>query len=703
VRLLLLPQRSGVVLRLGGIRVPSAFDPAAVLYPVVLPVLVALSLSNSRPGILLPNIVLGLAALPTRLIPQFGWGNGCNPVHWLVTLLPLLLSRSTPWSLQAFAKESNILDVNNPHASRLEVLPLLFPLHQFLLMPLQRLTTTSLLVSELQLLSIALINLLLFSKSPQAVILQSIIWIGGPAIFVWCAHVLRWNVSLERIPKWRLRHAANAAKAGGFFLSTLAKVLNVRSSKQDTHVRHTDSDDDYVGGGPKTVPSQLTNGSEQERPRSFSTHQRHLEVSIPTMGKAEWTSLPGRAVNVEESSEATMPRRSTLPNYLDGSAPSHYLAKQYRRKRSPSLSTKAYLKLTPSQAEIRKWLYAGYIYTLVMITILGLIRDFVASRALHGYEPIGWALGYLFGDIRPLRQLAITYGLETWIVFPSLRWREACTLLEGDGWVQRFRHHVMGEANTRLALFAYWTGILSLGIVTVLRLSSVTEVDTRRKVFHGMMVTMLLPTTFVDPAFLSLGLVLVLAVFLLLELFRAAQLKPLSKPLAQFLTPYVDGRDLCGPVIVSHIFLLIGCAIPLWLSLAGISRTGDSPWEGWEVATRDVSMVSGVICVGMGDAAASLIGRRFGRHKWPWSGGKSLEGSTAFAFAVTVGLVSANAWLRAGGWQQTIDDHDSWTTIIAKAVMAASGASFTEAVLTGCNDNVVVPIILWLLVRGLEL
>jgi len=703
VRLLLLPQRSGVVFRVGGIRVPSAFDPAAVLYPVVLPVLVALSLSKSRPGVLMPNVMLGLAALPSRLIPQVGWSIGCNPVHWLVTLLPPLLSRSTPWSLQAFTKESNMLDANNPHASRLEVLPLLFPLHQFLLMPLQCLTTTSLLVSELQLLSIALINLLLFSTSPQAVILQSIIWIGGPAIFVSCAHVLRWNVSLERIPRWRFRHAVKGSKAGGSFLSTLAKRLNVRSSKQDIHVRHMDSNKDYAGRNPKTVPMHLTNGSKQERPRSLSSHQRHLEVSSPTMGRAEWTSVSGRTVNVDESSEATVPMRSTLPNYLDGSTPLHYAAKHYRRKRSLSVSIQAYLKLTPSQAGIRKWLYAVYIYTLVMIIILVLIRDFVESRALHGYEPIGWALGYLFGDIRPLRQLAITYGLETWIVFPSLRWREACTLLEGDGWVQRFRHHVMGEANTRLALFAYWTGILSLGIVTVLRLSSVTEVDTRRKVFHGMMVTMLLPTTFVDPAFLSLGLVLVLAVFLLLELFRAAQLKPLSKPLAQFLTPYVDGRDLCGPVIVSHIFLLIGCAIPLWLSLAGISRTGDSPWEGWEVATRDVSMVSGVICVGMGDAAASLIGRRFGRHKWPWSGGKSLEGSTAFAFAVTVGLVSANAWLRAGGWQQTIDDHDSWTTIIAKAVMASSGASFTEAVLTGCNDNVVVPIILWLLVRGLEL
>ena len=46
---------------------------------------------------------------------------------------------------------------------------------------------------------------------------------------------------------------------------------------------------------------------------------------------------------------------------------------------------------------------------------------------------------------------------------------------------------------------------------------------------------------------------------------------------------------------MSHIFLLIGCAIPLWLSLAGLPRWGGDPWAGWEVDGRDLSMVSGEI------------------------------------------------------------------------------------------------------------
>jgi dolichol kinase len=121
-------------------------------------------------------------------------------------------------------------------------------------------------------------------------------------------------------------------------------------------------------------------------------------------------------------------------------------------------------------------------------------------------------------------------------------------------------------------------------------------------------------------------------------------------------------------------------------------------------------MIAGVICVGMGDAAASLIGRRYGRRKWPWAGGKSFEGSAAFAMAVTVGLVFGNAWLEVGGWGNHSHGDKSgtailshWVVVVTKAVVCAMGASLEEAVLTGGNDNVIVPIVLWVLVRGVGL
>jgi dolichol kinase len=400
-------------------------------------------------------------------------------------------------------------------------------------------------------------------------------------------------------------------------------------------------------------------------------------------------------------------RRNTLPILV---AQDHTSTHRYaHRKRTQSIA-QSYLSLTPTQATIRKWLYAAYFYIVVSLSILLPIRSTISSTALHTHEPFGWAIGYLFGNIPRIRWEVFSHDLSTWIPLPPLI--DTPTIHQKEHPlppVEHIRHVLLGEANARLALAAYCACTIALGLASVFSLSAVVEVDTRRKVFHGTMVAMLLPTIFIDPCFVALALALVLAIFLLLDLIRASQLPPLSKPIARFLTPYVDGRDLRGPVVVSHIFLLIGCAIPLWLSLAGTQRVGESPWEEWNVESRDVSMLAGVVCVGMGDAAASLIGRRYGRRKWPWAGGKSLEGSLAFAVAVTIGLVVGKAWLvvgwgEAGQYQKRLGEW-MWDVLVTtgKAGLCAAGASLNEAVLTGGNDNVIVPVVLWVLVRGVRL
>jgi len=372
--------------------------------------------------------------------------------------------------------------------------------------------------------------------------------------------------------------------------------------------------------------------------------------------------------------------------------------KARRTRATPNFLPSSFLTLSIEQAKVRKWAYAGAAYMCVAATILGPVRMYVSKRALQSNEPFGWALGYLFGNIPEFRFFVVSNHLERWIRLPT---RMEAAELGMNFSIEDLRQNVLGPANMRLLICVYCATVLIVGIFAVLRLTAVVEVDTRRKVFHGIMVAMLLPSVFIDPCFIALALVLILAVFLLLDLFRASQLPPISKPLTKFLAPYVDGRDHRGPIIVSHIFLLIGCAIPLWLSLAAAPRIGMDPWTGWDTTIRDLSMVSGVICVGMGDAAASLIGRRYGKTKWYWAGGKSLEGSLAFAFAVTCGLIFSWSWLRLGKWIPRQDESFAWA--LAKSGVAGLGASLLESTLTAANDNVVVPIGLWLLVRGLEL
>jgi len=278
-----------------------------------------------------------------------------------------------------------------------------------------------------------------------------------------------------------------------------------------------------------------------------------------------------------------------------------------------------------------------------------------------------------------------------------------------------------------------------LGLAEVARGRAV-EVDTRRKVFHGLVVVMFLPTIYLDPPFAATALIVTLGIFLLLDILRATLIPPISKPLSHFLAPYVDGRDLRGPIVVSHVFLLVGCAIPVWLSLSGgllpgtstaadlvdltpsaklssnISSPQSSPYGiYWQAPKRELAMIAGVVCVGMGDAAASLIGRRFGKHKWGWSGGKSIEGSLAFVLAVYFGLLLGKVWLIVGNFQEGRGGVCRGGLGMLKSAMTLKGVgvftgkalavgglgSLVEAVVTGGNDNVVVPVVLWLGVRGL--
>lgn len=660
------------------------------------------------PDALVLNIVLSLSALPRHIMPFTNSYDAYYMIHWILTLVPLMISGHPR--------------VHNSQPALPEIRELtvfLYPLHQALLPTLYYLTTTSLLTAELQLLSVSLINVLLQATTPQTAILRCLMWVGGVGLFVSCRHALTEIVSLERIPSWRFQKAERVISASQAFSAGLTKSLRQRTRHNSVNA----STDAFV---------------EQERP---SSSHRRSRTMVDTLSANQANGAPLASQTLDQAIAPLLYRAQTSPTEpVNGDVKAQTDDKPSPRARA------SHFTLKPEQVSARKLLLTIYVYVTIVLLVLVPIRIGV-SRTLSGWEPFGWAIGYLFGDLDYVRLKVTELCLSSWIPVPPQPSTSSALISAA---LADYCRHTIGLANTRLLIFAYWAITLSAGLLTVLlvlpylsdRLNFTIEVDTRRKVFHFTTVALLFPTAFIDPPFLHLTLSLVLAVFLLLDLIRASQLKPISKPLARFLTPYIDGRDLRGPVVVSHMFLLIGCAIPFWLSLADFphgspysSSTSTSaptaghdftdrpdPWAGWSLlptsthASRDVSMLAGVICVGMGDAAASLIGRRYGRRKWPWAGGKSLEGSAAFAFAVTVGLLLGKIWLRVGGWEAPavsgiesirqkggLWDYSDWSLVLGKAALAGSGASFMEAVLTGANDNVVVPVILWLLVRGLDI
>lgn len=651
---------------------------------------VALSLAAINPRLLLPNLVLSIASIPRQVIPFYESFFGYGLVQWFLSIIPVAVFKGraliTPVDAGADLLSLDLLSAEN--------LTVLYPLHQALLPSLSYLTTTSLLPAELQLLSVSMINVLFFSQSPQALILKALLWIGGLSIFILCGAVLKWAVALARVPNWRFRNPRRRFRKGSN--SMISKLLNgfVSRNHESSDSENSEASTAYAFQKKRARRKMRhIHEKDESRPRADSTMPMSAVDSHPPVEFPGSPSLP-----IPYGLQKNRQRRHTLPSYITWPADIIFLDKPKNSTFSRFLfnldDPRSFMSLTETQATIVKWSYALYVYAVVLVIVMIPIRTYVSWFALHNQEPLGWALGYLFGNLPFFRLSVSNLNAGNWIPLPPLGISRNWVFYDLSSEIRN-----LGSANTRLLICFYCINVIAIGLGIVFRLSAFVEVDTRRKVFHGMMVVMFLPSILIDPPFAALALILVLAIFLLLDLFRASQLPPLSRPLTNFLAPYVDGRDHRGPVIVSHIFLLIGCAIPLWLSLAAVPRTGLAPWQGWEVSTRDLGMISGVVCVGMGDAAASLFGRRFGRRRWCWSGGKSLEGSLAFTMAVVLGLGVAKVGLRLGGW--VADGRDMWVLTLGKAVVAAAGASLTEAVLTGGNDNVIVPVILWLLVRGL--
>ncbi|XP_022782719.1 dolichol kinase-like isoform X2 [Stylophora pistillata] len=177
----------------------------------------------------------------------------------------------------------------------------------------------------------------------------------------------------------------------------------------------------------------------------------------------------------------------------------------------------------------------------------------------------------------------------------------------------------------RMPLVRYWFCVVLVAVGFVawksLRLqSSPTAPSTiTRKVFHLLALAVFIPGVVYEPNVTHLASSVAVAAFIFIEYIRLYRIGPFGESIHSALEVFLDEKD-SGPLILTHVYLLLGFAVPLWLYPVDY-MIGDS-------IGCNLALYSGILSLGIGDTMASVVGKRFGRCRWP-GGVKTVEGTLA--------------------------------------------------------------------------
>lgn len=173
----------------------------------------------------------------------------------------------------------------------------------------------------------------------------------------------------------------------------------------------------------------------------------------------------------------------------------------------------------------------------------------------------------------------------------------------------------------RYLWLGYWAVILVLALVLSPTTSSVVVL---RKWFHFIAILLFLPVTLAAPQLMSLSYAIALCVLAVVEHLRAL----LPETVQEFYLRYLDPqKDVQHTVLVSHMALILGCAMPLWIHEC-ISTTTTTTTE-----SSFLLPLFGILVLGVGDSLAALVGSTFGKRQWLGTS-RTLEGSAAMCLGM---------------------------------------------------------------------
>ncbi|NXF77955.1 DOLK kinase, partial [Sclerurus mexicanus] len=239
------------------------------------------------------------------------------------------------------------------------------------------------------------------------------------------------------------------------------------------------------------------------------------------------------------------------------------------------------------------------------------------------------------------------------------------------------------QTQTRLYLLGYWTLLAASACGVVFCQNAKRSSESKkhqastvtRKYFHFIVVATYVPGLIYDRQLLYVAAVLCLAVFVFLEYVRYFRIKPFGQTLRHLLSLFLDERD-SGPLILTHIYLLLGMSLPVWLFPRSCAPKGTLSGAGALVP------YSGVLAVGVGDTIASVFGSTVGEIKWPGTK-KTFEGTMTAIFAqiIAVALILI--------FDSSVNLNSSYAWILASVSLVSLLEAYTTQI-----DNLLLPLYL---------
>jgi dolichol kinase len=201
-----------------------------------------------------------------------------------------------------------------------------------------------------------------------------------------------------------------------------------------------------------------------------------------------------------------------------------------------------------------------------------------------------------------------------------------------------------------------------------------------RKLYHFAAFSMFAPTLIVNRDVTAAALSFALALFVGVEICRLQSDKKTDKEaevftkyLSRHLTIEEGALSTDSHPITSHISLLAGFYLPIYFS------------RGLSLKSQWIEM-SGILSVGIGDAMACLFGIMFGRLRISRRSSKTVEGM----MAGWVSTCLVRLMIRPLPWHP-------WLIIVDGVTAAVEAINLQD----GCNDNILMPIVGFTLLRGM--